>query len=171
MIRAALTPWRTAENSATYLLPELKPHMGILDVGCGPGTITAGLAGYVPQGHVTGIDAPSKIVFGDTGYLFPETHQHMESLRSRFSLNVWTYRTKNDPIAYLHKAGEENPTWRNNIDACCAANKNEPFDRAMREPRPRPGCAVFAATRPRTERIPALWNGRPSIIATRSLRC
>jgi SAM-dependent methyltransferase len=54
--------WRTAENSAAYLLPHLKPHMRILDVGCGPGTITAGLAGYVPQGHVTGIDAEPHIV-------------------------------------------------------------------------------------------------------------
>ena len=54
--------WRTAENSAAYLLPHLKPHMRILDVGCGPGTITAGLAGYVPQGHVTGIDAAPDIV-------------------------------------------------------------------------------------------------------------
>ncbi len=48
--------WRTAENSAGYLLPRLKPHMRILDVGCGPGTITAGLADLVPRGHVTGID-------------------------------------------------------------------------------------------------------------------
>src|SRR5262245_50690615 len=54
--------WRTAENSAGYLLPHLKPDMRILDVGCGPGTITAGLAGYVPQGHVTGIDAVPGIV-------------------------------------------------------------------------------------------------------------
>ena len=54
--------WRTAENSAAYLLPHLKPHMRILDVGCGPGTITAGLAGDVPQGHVTGIDAAPDIV-------------------------------------------------------------------------------------------------------------
>src|SRR5512140_847483 len=54
--------WRTAENSAAYLLPQLKPHMRILDVGCGPGTITAGLAGYVPRGHVTGIDAAPDIV-------------------------------------------------------------------------------------------------------------
>ena len=49
--------WRTAENSAAYLLPHLKPHMRILDVGCGPGTITVGLAGYVPDGRVTGIDS------------------------------------------------------------------------------------------------------------------
>ncbi|QFY08913.1 methyltransferase domain-containing protein [Nonomuraea phyllanthi] len=43
--------WRTAENSAAYLLPHLKPHMKVLDVGSGPGTITADLAGLV--GHVT----------------------------------------------------------------------------------------------------------------------
>ncbi|WP_043617150.1 class I SAM-dependent methyltransferase [Nonomuraea candida] len=42
---------RTAANSAAYLLPHLKPHMKVLDVGSGPGTITADLAGLV--GHVT----------------------------------------------------------------------------------------------------------------------
>jgi phosphoadenosine phosphosulfate reductase len=78
-----------------------------------------------------------RVIFVDTGYLFPETHAFMEQMRLRLDLNVWTFRTRNDPIAYLHKAGEENPTWRQNIDACCAANKNEPFDRAMRELAPR----------------------------------
>jgi SAM-dependent methyltransferase len=43
--------WRTAANSAAYLLPHLEPHMTLLDVGSGPGTITADLAGLV--GHVT----------------------------------------------------------------------------------------------------------------------
>ncbi|MFC4116181.1 class I SAM-dependent methyltransferase [Nonomuraea zeae] len=43
--------WRTAANSAAYLLPHLKPHMKVLDVGSGPGTITAELAELT--GHVT----------------------------------------------------------------------------------------------------------------------
>lgn len=78
-----------------------------------------------------------RIVMVDTGYLFPETHRFMEELRLRFNLNVWVYRTRNDPIAYLHQAGEQNPAWRKDIDACCAANKNEPFERAMKDLKPR----------------------------------
>ncbi|NUT41018.1 MAG: class I SAM-dependent methyltransferase [Thermoactinospora sp.] len=39
--------WRTAENSAAYLLPHLKPGHTLLDIGSGPGTITADLAGLV----------------------------------------------------------------------------------------------------------------------------
>jgi SAM-dependent methyltransferase len=54
--------WRTVENSASYLLPELEPGARILDVGCGPGTITVGLARSVPGGHVLGIDAAEAVL-------------------------------------------------------------------------------------------------------------
>ncbi|MEU7692588.1 MULTISPECIES: methyltransferase domain-containing protein [Microbispora] len=54
--------WRTAANSAAYLLGALKPHMRILDVGCGPGTITADLAGLVPEGEVIGLDTGPEIL-------------------------------------------------------------------------------------------------------------
>jgi ubiquinone/menaquinone biosynthesis C-methylase UbiE len=47
---------RTAENSASYLLPRLAPDHTVLDVGCGPGTITADLAGRVPAGTVTAVE-------------------------------------------------------------------------------------------------------------------
>ncbi|KAJ3034098.1 hypothetical protein HDV00_005462 [Rhizophlyctis rosea] len=52
---------RTAQNSCAYLLPHLKPHHKILDIGCGPATITVSLAALVPQGSVIGIDFASAI--------------------------------------------------------------------------------------------------------------
>jgi len=51
--------WRTAENSAGYLLPHLTPTMALLDVGCGPGTITLDLARRVAPGCVVGLDNTS----------------------------------------------------------------------------------------------------------------
>lgn len=48
--------WRTATNSAGYLIPHLRPDMKVLDIGCGPGSITIDLARLVPQGHVTGVE-------------------------------------------------------------------------------------------------------------------
>lgn len=41
--------WRTAENSAGYLLPLLKREHRLLDVGAGPGTITADFAAIVSE--------------------------------------------------------------------------------------------------------------------------
>jgi SAM-dependent methyltransferase len=48
--------WRTAENSAAYLLPRLNSGDSVLDVGCGPGTITADLASLVTPGRVTALE-------------------------------------------------------------------------------------------------------------------
>lgn len=47
---------RTAERDAAYLLPRLRAGMRLLDVGCGPGTITAGLGRAVAPGEVIGLD-------------------------------------------------------------------------------------------------------------------
>ena len=54
--------WRTAENSAGYLLAHLSPGLRILDVGCGPGTITQDLAQLVAPGPVVGLDASAEVV-------------------------------------------------------------------------------------------------------------
>jgi phosphoadenosine phosphosulfate reductase len=78
-----------------------------------------------------------KIIFVDTGFHFPETHQFVEQLRQRFDLNIWTYHTRKDPIAYLREAGEDNPLERKDRDACCEVNKNAPFERAMEDLQPK----------------------------------
>jgi ubiquinone/menaquinone biosynthesis C-methylase UbiE len=54
--------WRTAENSAGYLLPRLAPGAQVLDIGCGPGTITIGLAARVGEGRVVGIDLAGAVL-------------------------------------------------------------------------------------------------------------
>ena len=52
--------WRTVENSAAYLLPYLTPGATVLDVGCGPGTITADMGSLGVE--VIGIDAAADVV-------------------------------------------------------------------------------------------------------------
>ena len=49
--------WRTVDNSAAYLAGHLIPGAEVLDVGCGPGTITIDIARRVAPGRVVGIDA------------------------------------------------------------------------------------------------------------------
>lgn len=54
--------WRTAENSAAYLLPRLRQGMSLLDVGSGPGTITMDLAARLAPGRVVGVDASADVI-------------------------------------------------------------------------------------------------------------
>lgn len=54
--------WRTAENSCGYLLPHLADGDRLLDIGCGPGTITVDLARQVAPGEVLGLDAAEEVV-------------------------------------------------------------------------------------------------------------
>ena len=53
---------RTAADSAAYLLPHLRAGLDLLDVGCGPATITADLAEAVAPGRVVALDgAPAAL--------------------------------------------------------------------------------------------------------------
>jgi ubiquinone/menaquinone biosynthesis C-methylase UbiE len=54
--------WRTAENSAAYLVPHLHSGLDLLDVGCGPGTITIDLAALVSPGRTRGVDASADVI-------------------------------------------------------------------------------------------------------------
>jgi SAM-dependent methyltransferase len=54
--------WRTAQNSAAYLLPYLEPGARVLDVGCGPGTMTLDFADRVAPARVIGMDASAEVI-------------------------------------------------------------------------------------------------------------
>lgn len=53
---------RTAENSAAYLLGSLRPGLSLLDVGAGPGSITADLAALVSPGRVIALETSTEVL-------------------------------------------------------------------------------------------------------------
>ena len=54
--------WRTIANSAAYLEPQLAAGLSLLDVGCGPGTITVEFADRLAPGRVVGLDASAEVI-------------------------------------------------------------------------------------------------------------
>lgn len=53
---------RTVETAAAFLLPFLEPGMRLLDVGCGPGSMTCGFAQRVAPGETVGIDPSADVI-------------------------------------------------------------------------------------------------------------
>ncbi len=53
---------RTAENSAAFVIPHLSSGTSVLDVGCGPGSITCDFAELVAPARVVGLDRSADVV-------------------------------------------------------------------------------------------------------------
>jgi SAM-dependent methyltransferase len=70
--------WRTVENSAAYLQEVLRAGLDVLDVGCGPGTITVGLAARVAPGKVVGIDRSAEVIEQAQGIAVGSAHVRFE---------------------------------------------------------------------------------------------
>jgi ubiquinone/menaquinone biosynthesis C-methylase UbiE len=53
---------RTAQDFAKFLLPHLTPGRSLLDIGCGPGSITYGLSKLLSPGRVIGVDQSPSVI-------------------------------------------------------------------------------------------------------------
>ncbi|GMQ98562.1 MAG: methyltransferase domain-containing protein [Acidimicrobiia bacterium] len=53
---------RTVENSAAFLIPHLVAGARLLDVGCGPGSVTRGFVSLVEPGDVVGVDVSPDVI-------------------------------------------------------------------------------------------------------------
>ncbi len=61
--RALAAPMRrTAESNAAYLLPYLVPGLRVLDFGCGPGSLSMGIASYISPGELHGVDMEESLI-------------------------------------------------------------------------------------------------------------
>lgn len=73
--------------------------------------------------HVANEAIPGvQIVLLDTGYLFAETMWFADELRARYGIDLRVVR----PLP-----GLERDVWQTDTDACCAARKVEPLNRAL----------------------------------------
>ncbi len=90
---------RTAEEAAAFLIPRLRPGMRLLDVGCGPGSITAGLVKYVEPGEVVGVDVVGSVLAGAR-----ESNAGVPSLRfEEASVYDLPYERDSFDVAYAHQ--------------------------------------------------------------------
>lgn len=62
----------TVDRCAEFLLPYLESGMSLLDAGCGPGTITVGLARVVAPGRLVAVDVSPDEVATASGALLAE---------------------------------------------------------------------------------------------------
>ena len=96
----------------------------------------------------------------DTGFLFPETLQHMADLTQHLHLNLTIYRTTLDD-ATIERLKRQHPTQPIDDNYCCGTYKREATERALAGVR----CWIAglmreeAATRRNTPIIEVLSNG------------
>ena len=87
---------RTVASSAAYLEPLLEAGLDVLDVGCGPGSITAGFADLVAPGSVVGIDSSADVIAQAA-----ETHADLANAAFRVG-NVYDLDAPDESFDVVH---------------------------------------------------------------------
>lgn len=78
-----------------------------------------------------------RVVFIDTGYLFPETYRFAEELTQRFELDVRAYGPLMTPARQEALFGKRYEGDKEEVEAYLQMNKVEPMNRALQELKPR----------------------------------
>ena len=112
--------WRTAANSAAYLLPHLHDGQRLLDVGSGPGTITADLARLVARGR-----RPRARRTG--GRRSPQAEREVDRQRRRPTSRSWWATCTTSTRRPTARSTSSTPT------RCCSTSPTR--SRALREMR------------------------------------
>lgn len=87
---------RRAQDSAGYLLPHFRAGQHVLDVGCGPGSITADFALLAAPGRVIGMDRSADVV-----KLANETYTDIENLTFQTG-NVYDLDFSDESLDVIH---------------------------------------------------------------------
>lgn len=93
--------WRTADNSAGFLLAHLREDAHVLDVGCGPGNITADLAARVPRGSVVGVDQSAEVLARARGDYPPTSHTNLRFLLG--DVRHLDFADESFDVVYVHQ--------------------------------------------------------------------
>ncbi len=91
---------RSLESHGKHLLPHLKPGLRALDFGCGPGTITVGLARMVEPGEVHGVDMEESQI--DLARAAAEAGGHGNAVFHVGNVNSLPFEDNHFDVAHCH---------------------------------------------------------------------
>ena len=91
---------RNAETSAAHLLPLLEPGMRVLDFGCGPGTISVGLARAVEPGELCGVDMEASQI--EIARAAAEAGRHLNAVFQTADVTDLPFEDGSFDVAHCH---------------------------------------------------------------------
>ena len=110
--------------------PEAVLEWGLREFGSGMALVTGfGVEGCVLMDMVARLSRTTRILYLDTGLLFPETYDLCERLQERYGVIIERHATQLSLADQAKNYGEK--LWETNPDECCRLRKIEPLREAL----------------------------------------
>lgn len=124
----AINDWLASVDAATRVRWSLA-HLP------GPFALTSSFGAQAAVSlHLVAVQKPDiPVILIDTGYLFPETYQFIEQLRTQLSLNIQTFSGHQTIAEFEAQHGKLWEKGREGLDQYLEIRKVEPMRRALRE--------------------------------------